>query len=53
MCLTYSYGRYVEGTGSVLQCCMETEVSFGFSRGINKTEQLWTLSEVIYQCGYS
>ncbi|XP_067342967.1 tRNA (cytosine(38)-C(5))-methyltransferase isoform X2 [Channa argus] len=25
-CFTKGYGRYVEGTGSVLQCCMDTEV---------------------------
>ncbi|MED6278994.1 tRNA (cytosine-5-)-methyltransferase [Ilyodon furcidens] len=31
VCFTKAYGRYVEGTGSVLQCCMENEVcSFNF-----------------------
>nr|XP_019956937.1 PREDICTED: tRNA (cytosine(38)-C(5))-methyltransferase [Paralichthys olivaceus] len=28
VCFTKGYGRYVEGTGSVLQSCMETEVCF-------------------------
>ncbi|KAM9331660.1 tRNA (cytosine(38)-C(5))-methyltransferase [Pholidichthys leucotaenia] len=26
VCFTKGYGRYVEGTGSVLQCCMDSEV---------------------------
>ncbi|XP_041817384.1 tRNA (cytosine(38)-C(5))-methyltransferase isoform X2 [Chelmon rostratus] len=30
-----SYGRYVEGTGSVLQCCMETEMESVF-RGLDQ-----------------
>ncbi|XP_068437838.1 tRNA (cytosine(38)-C(5))-methyltransferase isoform X3 [Clinocottus analis] len=30
VCFTKGYGRYVEGTGSVLQCCTETEVDLDF-----------------------
>ncbi|XP_078136823.1 tRNA (cytosine(38)-C(5))-methyltransferase isoform X4 [Sander vitreus] len=30
VCFTKGYGRYVEGTGSVLQCCMETEMDHVF-----------------------
>uniref|UniRef100_A0A7N6AKH5 tRNA (cytosine(38)-C(5))-methyltransferase n=1 Tax=Anabas testudineus TaxID=64144 RepID=A0A7N6AKH5_ANATE len=30
-CFTKGYGRYVEGTGSVLQCCMETEMQSVFA----------------------
>ncbi|XP_027132458.1 tRNA (cytosine(38)-C(5))-methyltransferase [Larimichthys crocea] len=30
VCFTKGYGRYVEGTGSVLQCCMETEMEIVF-----------------------
>ncbi|KAM4718718.1 tRNA (cytosine(38)-C(5))-methyltransferase [Anableps anableps] len=30
VCFTKGYGRYVEGTGSVLQCCTENEVSSVF-----------------------
>uniref|UniRef100_A0A3Q0SWY4 tRNA (cytosine(38)-C(5))-methyltransferase n=1 Tax=Amphilophus citrinellus TaxID=61819 RepID=A0A3Q0SWY4_AMPCI len=28
VCFTKGYGRYVQGTGSVLQCCMETKSVF-------------------------
>uniref|UniRef100_A0A1A7YS78 tRNA (cytosine(38)-C(5))-methyltransferase n=1 Tax=Iconisemion striatum TaxID=60296 RepID=A0A1A7YS78_9TELE len=31
VCFTKGYGRYVEGTGSVLQCCMDTEVESVFT----------------------
>uniref|UniRef100_A0A8C6NSG7 tRNA (cytosine(38)-C(5))-methyltransferase n=1 Tax=Nothobranchius furzeri TaxID=105023 RepID=A0A8C6NSG7_NOTFU len=31
VCFTKGYGRYVEGTGSVLQCCMETEMESVFT----------------------
>ncbi|KAM4533673.1 tRNA (cytosine(38)-C(5))-methyltransferase [Odontesthes bonariensis] len=31
VCFTKGYGRYVEGTGSVLQCCMETEIDNVFT----------------------
>ncbi|XP_042366340.1 tRNA (cytosine(38)-C(5))-methyltransferase [Plectropomus leopardus] len=30
VCFTKGYGRYVEGTGSVLQCCMDTEMESVF-----------------------
>ncbi|XP_051910892.1 tRNA (cytosine(38)-C(5))-methyltransferase [Hippocampus zosterae] len=30
ICFTKGYGRYVEGTGSVLQCCLETEIESVF-----------------------
>ncbi|XP_063339698.1 tRNA (cytosine(38)-C(5))-methyltransferase isoform X2 [Pelmatolapia mariae] len=32
VCFTKGYGRYVQGTGSVLQCCMETKRSKESSR---------------------
>ncbi|XP_075935567.1 tRNA (cytosine(38)-C(5))-methyltransferase [Anarhichas minor] len=35
VCFTKGYGRYVEGTGSVLQCCMETEMENVF-RGLDQ-----------------
>ncbi|XP_070842443.1 tRNA (cytosine(38)-C(5))-methyltransferase isoform X2 [Chaetodon trifascialis] len=35
ICFTKGYGRYVEGTGSVLQCCMETELESVF-RGLDQ-----------------
>ncbi|KAA8579293.1 hypothetical protein FQN60_007083 [Etheostoma spectabile] len=38
-----AYGRYVEGTGSVLQCCMETEVGWTFGTGFN-TPNSWAKS---------
>ncbi|XP_028289356.1 tRNA (cytosine(38)-C(5))-methyltransferase isoform X2 [Parambassis ranga] len=31
VCFTKGYGRYVEGTGSVLQCCTETEMESVFT----------------------
>uniref|UniRef100_UPI001A98BAE9 tRNA (cytosine(38)-C(5))-methyltransferase-like n=1 Tax=Gasterosteus aculeatus aculeatus TaxID=481459 RepID=UPI001A98BAE9 len=31
VCFTKGYGRYVEGTGSVLQCCVETEMESVFA----------------------
>ncbi|XP_069368987.1 tRNA (cytosine(38)-C(5))-methyltransferase isoform X2 [Paralichthys olivaceus] len=31
VCFTKGYGRYVEGTGSVLQSCMETELEKAFT----------------------
>uniref|UniRef100_A0A3Q3W0A6 tRNA (cytosine(38)-C(5))-methyltransferase n=1 Tax=Mola mola TaxID=94237 RepID=A0A3Q3W0A6_MOLML len=48
VCFTKGYGRYVEGTGSVLQCCMETEMECVF-RGLDqcseeeKVQRLMTL----------
>ena len=33
MCCISRYGRYVEGTGSVMQGCVETEVGLDFSTG--------------------
>uniref|UniRef100_A0A668TM76 tRNA (cytosine(38)-C(5))-methyltransferase n=1 Tax=Oreochromis aureus TaxID=47969 RepID=A0A668TM76_OREAU len=30
VCFTKGYGRYVQGTGSVLQCCMETKIESVF-----------------------
>ncbi|XP_036935404.1 tRNA (cytosine(38)-C(5))-methyltransferase [Acanthopagrus latus] len=35
VCFTKGYGRYVEGTGSVLQCCMEIEMESVF-RGLDQ-----------------
>ncbi|KAM6907937.1 tRNA (cytosine(38)-C(5))-methyltransferase [Lycodopsis pacificus] len=35
VCFTKGYGRYVEGTGSVLQCCTETEMENVF-RGLDQ-----------------
>uniref|UniRef100_H3BY30 tRNA (cytosine(38)-C(5))-methyltransferase n=1 Tax=Tetraodon nigroviridis TaxID=99883 RepID=H3BY30_TETNG len=32
ICFTKGYGKYVEGTGSVLQCCMDTSVEHVFPR---------------------
>ncbi|XP_058486997.1 tRNA (cytosine(38)-C(5))-methyltransferase [Solea solea] len=31
VCFTKGYGRYVEGTGSVLQCCVETQMESVFT----------------------
>lgn len=31
VCFTKGYGRYIEGTGSVLQCCMKTEMESVFA----------------------
>uniref|UniRef100_A0AAQ4QUL8 tRNA aspartic acid methyltransferase 1 n=1 Tax=Gasterosteus aculeatus aculeatus TaxID=481459 RepID=A0AAQ4QUL8_GASAC len=38
VCFTKGYGRYVEGTGSVLQCCVETEPSRSRSAPSSSTE---------------
>ncbi|XP_068565713.1 tRNA (cytosine(38)-C(5))-methyltransferase isoform X1 [Cebidichthys violaceus] len=38
VCFTKGYGRYVEGTGSVLQCCMETEMENVF-RGLDQLSE--------------
>ncbi|XP_030253334.1 tRNA (cytosine(38)-C(5))-methyltransferase [Sparus aurata] len=38
VCFTKGYGRYVEGTGSVLQCCMETEMESVF-RGLDQCSE--------------
>ncbi|XP_037613561.1 tRNA (cytosine(38)-C(5))-methyltransferase isoform X1 [Sebastes umbrosus] len=48
VCFTKGYGRYVEGTGSVLQCCMETEMESVF-RGLDQyseDEKLQQLSKL-------
>ncbi|XP_044032691.1 tRNA (cytosine(38)-C(5))-methyltransferase [Siniperca chuatsi] len=48
VCFTKGYGRYVEGTGSVLQCCMETEMESVF-RGLDQyseEEKLLRLSKL-------
>ncbi|CAG5895624.1 unnamed protein product [Menidia menidia] len=48
VCFTKGYGRYVEGTGSVLQCCTETQIDSVFN-GLDqlpeeeKIQQLLTL----------
>ncbi|XP_007542274.1 tRNA (cytosine(38)-C(5))-methyltransferase isoform X1 [Poecilia formosa] len=39
VCFTKGYGRYVEGTGSVLQCCMENEISSVFTNLDQLTEE--------------
>ncbi|XP_035980700.1 LOW QUALITY PROTEIN: tRNA (cytosine(38)-C(5))-methyltransferase [Fundulus heteroclitus] len=39
VCFTKGYGRYVEGTGSVLQCCMDHEVSSVFTNLDQLSEQ--------------
>ncbi|XP_032408059.1 tRNA (cytosine(38)-C(5))-methyltransferase isoform X2 [Xiphophorus hellerii] len=39
VCFTKGYGRYVEGTGSVLQCCMENEISSVFANLDQLTEE--------------
>ncbi|CAI5655617.1 unnamed protein product [Oreochromis niloticus] len=41
VCFTKGYGRYVQGTGSVLQCCMETKRSKESSR--NSGAIFWIL----------
>lgn len=38
VCFTKGYGRYVEGTGSVLQCCVETEMESVF-RGLEQCSE--------------
>ncbi|XP_041670214.1 tRNA (cytosine(38)-C(5))-methyltransferase [Cheilinus undulatus] len=38
VCFTKGYGRYVEGTGSVLQSCMETEMASIF-RGLDQCSE--------------
>uniref|UniRef100_A0A8C3AH73 tRNA (cytosine(38)-C(5))-methyltransferase n=1 Tax=Cyclopterus lumpus TaxID=8103 RepID=A0A8C3AH73_CYCLU len=45
VCFTKGYGRYVEGTGSVLQCCMETEMEnvFGGLDQFSEEEKLQQL----------
>lgn len=48
MCCFHSYGRYVEGTGSVLQCCTETEMESVF-KGLDQCsedEKLQRLSKL-------
>ncbi|XP_070784274.1 tRNA (cytosine(38)-C(5))-methyltransferase isoform X3 [Enoplosus armatus] len=48
VCFTKGYGRYVEGTGSVLQCCTETEMESVF-RGLDQyseEERLQRLSKL-------
>ncbi|XP_054878721.1 tRNA (cytosine(38)-C(5))-methyltransferase isoform X1 [Poeciliopsis prolifica] len=39
VCFTKGYGRYVEGTGSVLQCCTENEISSVFTNMDQLTEE--------------
>ncbi|XP_068160449.1 tRNA (cytosine(38)-C(5))-methyltransferase isoform X2 [Antennarius striatus] len=45
ICFTKGYGRYVEGTGSVLQCCMETQMESVFKGldGCTEEEKLQRL----------
>ncbi|KAM9337759.1 tRNA (cytosine(38)-C(5))-methyltransferase [Symphorus nematophorus] len=48
VCFTKGYGRYVEGTGSVLQCCVDTEMESVFL-GLEKCseeEKLQRLSKL-------
>ncbi|XP_049421556.1 tRNA (cytosine(38)-C(5))-methyltransferase [Epinephelus fuscoguttatus] len=48
VCFTKGYGRYVEGTGSVLQCCTETEMESVF-KGLDQCsedEKLQRLSKL-------
>ncbi|XP_038124200.1 tRNA (cytosine(38)-C(5))-methyltransferase [Cyprinodon tularosa] len=48
VCFTKGYGRYVEGTGSVLQCDLEKEVSDVFSNvdQLSEEEKLQKLMEL-------
>ncbi|KAM6970958.1 tRNA (cytosine(38)-C(5))-methyltransferase [Tautogolabrus adspersus] len=39
VCFTKGYGRYVEGTGSVLKCCMATEMESVFGGLDQKSEE--------------
>ncbi|KAK2859318.1 hypothetical protein Q5P01_003938 [Channa striata] len=47
-CFTKGYGRYVEGTGSVLQCCMDTEMQHVFNglEQCSEDEKLERLSKL-------
>ncbi|KAM9847950.1 tRNA (cytosine(38)-C(5))-methyltransferase [Aulostomus maculatus] len=48
VCFTKGYGRYVEGTGSVLQCCLETKMESVF-KGLDQLsneEKLQRLSKL-------
>ncbi|CAK6977225.1 tRNA (cytosine(38)-C(5))-methyltransferase isoform X2 [Scomber scombrus] len=46
VCFTKGYGRYVEGTGSVLQCCMETELESVF-RGLDQYSEEEKLQQLL------
>ncbi|XP_053198010.1 tRNA (cytosine(38)-C(5))-methyltransferase isoform X2 [Scomber japonicus] len=46
VCFTKGYGRYVEGTGSVLQCCMETELESVF-RGLDQYTEEEKLQQLL------
>ncbi|XP_042254919.1 tRNA (cytosine(38)-C(5))-methyltransferase [Thunnus maccoyii] len=46
VCFTKGYGRYVEGTGSVLQCCMETEMESVF-RGLDQYSEKEKLQRLL------
>ncbi|XP_072234998.1 tRNA (cytosine(38)-C(5))-methyltransferase [Leuresthes tenuis] len=46
VCFTKGYGRYVEGTGSVLQCCMETEIDSVFT-GLDQLSEEEKLQQLL------
>uniref|UniRef100_A0A8C8ENP0 tRNA (cytosine(38)-C(5))-methyltransferase n=1 Tax=Oncorhynchus tshawytscha TaxID=74940 RepID=A0A8C8ENP0_ONCTS len=46
VCFTKGYGHYVEGTGSVLQSCMETDVAFKSPERLSDEEKLNQLSRL-------
>ncbi|XP_054478789.1 tRNA (cytosine(38)-C(5))-methyltransferase [Anoplopoma fimbria] len=46
VCFTKGYGRYVEGTGSVLQCCTETEMEKVF-RGLDQLSEEEKLQQLL------
>uniref|UniRef100_UPI0037E7918A tRNA (cytosine(38)-C(5))-methyltransferase n=1 Tax=Semicossyphus pulcher TaxID=241346 RepID=UPI0037E7918A len=46
VCFTKGYGRYVEGTGSVLQCCIETEMDSVF-RGLDQHSEEEKLQQLL------
>ncbi|XP_013879234.1 tRNA (cytosine(38)-C(5))-methyltransferase [Austrofundulus limnaeus] len=46
VCFTKGYGRYVEGTGSVLQCCRETEIESVFT-GLDQLSEKDKLEQLL------
>ncbi|XP_037550321.1 tRNA (cytosine(38)-C(5))-methyltransferase [Nematolebias whitei] len=46
VCFTKGYGRYVEGTGSVLQCCLETEIE-GVFTGLDQLSETDKLEQLL------
>ncbi|XP_017269527.1 tRNA (cytosine(38)-C(5))-methyltransferase isoform X2 [Kryptolebias marmoratus] len=46
VCFTKGYGRYVEGTGSVLQCCTETEIESVFT-GLDRLSEKDKLEQLL------